>query len=25
MQDPFASSPHIGPDAFRIFLSQAGH
>jgi Protein of unknown function (DUF4239) len=24
MQDPFANSPHIGPDAFRIFLSQAG-
>jgi hypothetical protein len=25
MQDPFANSPHIGPEAFRIFLSQAGH
>jgi hypothetical protein len=24
MQDPFANSPHIGPEAFRIFLSQAG-
>ena len=25
MQDPFANSPHIGPEALRIFLSQTGH